>query len=89
MVSKVGGASGPLYGTFFLQLAGPLAGQGERDLGGVGRRRCAPAVSGVTARGKAELGDKTMLDALVPAVEALETAAGRRRRSGRRADQGR
>ena len=74
MVSKVGGASGPLYGTFFLQLASPLAGKGSatlEDWAGAVRA----AVSGVTARGKAELGDKTMLDALVPAVEALEAAA--------------
>jgi phosphoenolpyruvate---glycerone phosphotransferase subunit DhaL len=73
MVSKVGGASGPLYGTFFLQLAGPLAGKESVTLeewaGGI-----RAAVSGVIARGKAELGDKTMIDALVPAVEALEGA---------------
>ena len=73
MVSKVGGASGPLYGTFFLQLAGPLAGKESVTLeewaGGI-----RAAVSGVMARGKAELGDKTMIDALVPAVEALEGA---------------
>ena len=75
MVSKVGGASGPLYGTFFLQLAGPLAGKQSATLEEwAGAVRA--AVSGVTARGKAELGDKTMLDALVPAVEALEAAAG-------------
>ena len=75
MVSKVGGASGPLYGTFFLQLAGPLAGKESATLEEwAGAVRA--AVSGVTARGKAELGDKTMLDALVPAVEALEAAAG-------------
>ena len=75
MVSKVGGASGPLYGTFFLQLAGPLAGKESATLEEWAEAVRA-AVSGVTARGKAELGDKTMLDALVPAVEALETAAG-------------
>ncbi len=73
MVSKVGGASGPLYGTFFLQLAGPLAGKESVTLeewaGGI-----RAAVSGVMSRGKAELGDKTMIDALVPAVEALEGA---------------
>jgi phosphoenolpyruvate---glycerone phosphotransferase subunit DhaL len=73
MVSKVGGASGPLYGTFFLQLAGPLAGKDTATLeewSGAVRA----AVGGVMARGKAELGDKTMIDALVPAVEALEGA---------------
>jgi dihydroxyacetone kinase-like protein len=75
MVSKVGGASGPLYGTFFLQLGGPLAGKDSVTLEEwAGAVRA--AVSGVMARGKAELGDKTMIDALVPAVEALEAAAG-------------
>ena len=74
MVSKVGGASGPLYGTFFLQLGGPLAGKDSVTLEEwAGAVRA--AVDGVIARGKAELGDKTMLDALVPAVEALEAAA--------------
>jgi phosphoenolpyruvate---glycerone phosphotransferase subunit DhaL len=75
MVSKVGGASGPLYGTFFLQLGGPLAGKDRVTLEEwAGAVRA--AVSGVMARGKAELGDKTMIDALVPAVEALEAAVG-------------
>jgi dihydroxyacetone kinase-like protein len=70
LISTVGGAGGPLYGTFFLQAAGPAAGKSELlpaelfasfDAG----------VKGVMRRGKAAVGDKTMVDALVPAIEAL------------------
>lgn len=71
LVSTVGGASGPLYGTFFLRLAGPLAGAstiGAVELG----RALAAGVEGVVARGRAEVGDKTMYDALAPAVQAYQ-----------------
>jgi dihydroxyacetone kinase-like protein len=74
LVSSVGGAAGPLYGTLFLQMGGALAGDAEPDL-----TQYAAAwrkgLEGVQARGKAELGDKTMVDALTPAVEALEAAS--------------
>jgi phosphoenolpyruvate---glycerone phosphotransferase subunit DhaL len=73
LVSSVGGAAGPLYGTLFLQMGTALAGKDEIDLetyAAAWRK----AIQGVQARGKAELGDKTMLDALVPGVEALEQA---------------
>jgi phosphoenolpyruvate---glycerone phosphotransferase subunit DhaL len=73
LISTVGGAAGPLYGTVFLQLSGALAGQAEVDLptyAAAWRR----AADGVQSRGKAALGDKTMLDALLPAVDALEQA---------------
>ena len=73
LVSSVGGAAGPLYGTFFLQLGGALAGQNEVDLPGYAAA-WRKGLEGVQARGKAEPGDKTMVDALVPAVEALEQA---------------
>lgn len=73
LVSSVGGASGPLYGTFFLRLATGLGAVPE-----TGAAEFAAAlragVDGVVARGKAQPGDKTMLDALVPAVEALDAA---------------
>lgn len=73
MVSSVGGTSGPLYGTFFLRLATSVA-----DADPVSAAQLAAAaragLEGVTARGKAEPGDKTMLDALAPATEALDTA---------------
>lgn len=75
LISNVGGAAGPLYGTLFLQMGTALAGKQEADLetyAAAWRK----GVEGVQARGKAELQDKTMIDALVPAVEALEKASG-------------
>jgi dihydroxyacetone kinase-like protein len=74
LVSSVGGAAGPLYGTLFLQMGSALAGKDEIDLAtyAVAWRKGA---EGVQARGKAELQDKTMVDALLPAVEALEQAS--------------
>jgi phosphoenolpyruvate---glycerone phosphotransferase subunit DhaL len=74
LVSKVGGAAGPLYGTLFLRMAAGLEGQADIDLAGYAAawRR---GLEGVEARGKAEAGDKTMVDALIPAVEALEGAS--------------
>ncbi len=72
LVSKVGGASGPLYGTLFLRMAGP-AGAGPLDAAGFAAALRA-GVRGVEERGKAARGDKTMLDALLPACDALEAA---------------
>jgi phosphoenolpyruvate---glycerone phosphotransferase subunit DhaL len=74
LISTVGGAAGPLYGTLFLQLGGGLTDHPEGDLKAYAAawRR---ALDGVQARGKAQAGDKTMLDALIPAVEALEQAS--------------
>ncbi|WP_409155873.1 dihydroxyacetone kinase subunit DhaL [Lacisediminihabitans sp. H27-G8] len=77
LVTSVGGASGPLYGTFFLRFgstAGPVA---ELDAGALAASLRA-GLGGILARGKAELGDKTMFDAMSPAVDALdaEIAAG-------------
>ena len=63
---KVGGASGPLYGTLFLALGKELAGRTVAD-----RARStafAAAIAAVKARGKSEIGQKTMLDVLVPAL---------------------
>jgi dihydroxyacetone kinase-like protein len=73
LVSTVGGAAGPLYGTLFLQMGGALAGRDEVDLPGY-VEAWRKALQGVQTRGKAEPGDKTMVDALVPAVEAMERA---------------
>jgi phosphoenolpyruvate---glycerone phosphotransferase subunit DhaL len=74
LISTVGGAAGPLYGTLFLQLGGGLTDHPEGDLKAYAAawRR---ALDGVQSRGKAQAGDKTMLDALIPAVEALEQAS--------------
>jgi phosphoenolpyruvate---glycerone phosphotransferase subunit DhaL len=73
LISKVGGAAGPLYGTFFMQLGTSAAGQAELDLAAWTKALDA-GLEGVKARGKAEPGDKTMVDALTPAVEALRQA---------------
>jgi dihydroxyacetone kinase-like protein len=73
LVSTVGGAGGPLYGTLFLQLGSATAGRPEIDEGGW-LEALSAAVKGVQARGKAEAGDKTMLDALMPARDALAEA---------------
>ena len=73
LVSKVGGAAGPLYGTLFLQMANATAGASELDLAGWSDALAA-GLKGVETRGKAEPGDKTMVDALMPAVEALQRA---------------
>src|SRR5215212_9491315 len=92
LVSTVGGAAGPLYGTLFLQLGTKAAGKEELDLAGWTEALDA-AVSGVRARGKAEPGDKTMVDALLPALEALRAAEGEElgealRRSAAAAEEG-
>ena len=70
LVSSVGGAAGPLYGTLFLQMGTASAGREELDLAGW-TAALESGVKGLQARGKAEPGDKTMVDALVPALEAL------------------
>ena len=75
LVSTVGGAAGPLYGTLFLQMGASAAGSEELDLAGW-TAALESGVKGVQARGKAEPGDKTMLDALLPAIEALHAADG-------------
>jgi phosphoenolpyruvate---glycerone phosphotransferase subunit DhaL len=73
LISTVGGASGPLYGTLFLQMGSSAA--GKSDLSGEDwAAALAAGLAGVQRRGKAELGDKTMIDALAPAVEALTSA---------------
>ncbi|MFD3406797.1 dihydroxyacetone kinase subunit DhaL [Kribbella sp. NPDC058693] len=73
LVSKVGGASGPLYGTFFLRFGTALAGVAPITAEAVGKALHA-GVEGVLTRGKAELGDKTMYDAWAPALEAYDAA---------------
>jgi phosphoenolpyruvate---glycerone phosphotransferase subunit DhaL len=74
LVSSVGGAAGPLYGTLLLQMGTALAGTPEVNLVEFTAAWRA-GLAGVKARGKAELGDKTMIDALTPAIDALEQAA--------------
>jgi dihydroxyacetone kinase-like protein len=74
LISNVGGAAGPLYGTLMLQMGTALAGKDDIDLATY-TEAWQKGIQGIQARGKAELGDKTMLDALVPGVEALEKAS--------------
>ncbi|GAB1689831.1 dihydroxyacetone kinase subunit DhaL [Krasilnikovia sp. M28-CT-15] len=73
LVSTVGGASGPLYGTAFLRMAAAAADTAALDAPGFAAALRA-GLDGVVARGKAVAGDKTMYDALAPAVDALECA---------------
>lgn len=73
LVSSVGGASGPLYGTFFLRMG--MASGAVSELDGPGLAVALRAgLDGIVARGKAEAGDKTMFDAMAPAVDALDAA---------------
>jgi dihydroxyacetone kinase-like protein len=74
LVSSVGGAGGPLYGSLFMRMGQAADGKSELDLAGWAEAVDA-GVKGVQARGKAELGDKTMIDALVPAAESLRRSA--------------
>ena len=77
LVTSVGGASGPLYGTFFLRFGTTAGAVTELDSAGLAAALRA-GLGGIFARGKAELGDKTMFDAMSPAVDAFdaEIAAG-------------
>ncbi|SDC49813.1 dihydroxyacetone kinase subunit DhaL [Actinokineospora iranica] len=74
LISKVGGAAGPLYGTAFLRAATALGDAPVLTPESVAAALRA-AVGGVVARGKAEVGDKTMVDALTPAADAAEQTA--------------
>lgn len=71
LLSKVGGASGPLYGTFFMKFAASL-----KDVDELSRdefnKAFAEGVTGLKQRGKAQLGDKTMVDVLEPVSKALD-----------------
>lgn len=73
LLSTVGGAGGPLYGTLFMQFG--TAGAGKDELSDADVVTMFDAgLKGVVSRGKAEVGDKTMVDALTPAVAALREA---------------
>ena len=75
LVSTVGGAGGPLYGTLFLQMGTAVSGKGELSPEDWAAALEA-GIAGVQARGKAEPGDKTMLDALLPGRDAFKAALG-------------
>jgi phosphoenolpyruvate---glycerone phosphotransferase subunit DhaL len=73
LVKSVGGASGPLYGTFFLRMA-PAVGSSDSVDAADFAKALRAGVEGVVQRGRAEAGDKTMFDALAPTLEALDSA---------------
>jgi dihydroxyacetone kinase-like protein len=75
LISKVGGAAGPLYGTLFLQMGTATTGKTELELPDW-TAALEAGIKGVQARGKAEPGDKTMIDALLPALQALQDGGG-------------
>jgi len=73
LISSVGGAGGPLYGTFFMRAGMAVDAKHEltdEDMAAL----LQAAVEGVVQRGKAQLGDKTMVDALTPAKDAFQQA---------------
>ena len=72
LVSSVGGASGPLYGTFFLRFGTSAGAVTELD-GAALVAALRAGLGGIVARGKAELGDKTMFDAMSPAIDAFDS----------------
>ena len=73
LVKSVGGASGPLYGTFFLRMATAMGSVDSVDAADFAKALRA-GVEGVVQRGRAEAGDKTMFDSLAPAFDALDAA---------------
>lgn len=73
LISKVGGAAGPLYGTMFLQAATALSGKAELSEEDV-ELLLKSSVDGIKMRGRAEPGEKTILDSLVPAYEAFKNS---------------
>jgi len=73
LISSVGGASGPLYGTFFMRIGAAVAAKEElsgQDL----HDMLQSGIAGIVQRGRAQVGDKTMVDAWNPALEALKRA---------------
>ena len=73
LVTSVGGAAGPLYGTAFMRAAGPVQGKTAVENEAVAEMLNA-AINGIKERGKATRGEKTMLDALEPAYDAYQAA---------------
>ena len=86
LTKRIGGTSGPIWGTAFLRAGGSLAGKPE-PTGAEVVAAMRAAIEGIKQRGNADLGDKTLLDALVPATDTLEASLergrGRPRWSGR------
>ena len=75
LMSSVGGASGPLYGTFFMKAGMALDGREEIDAPGL-VAFLETGIQGIVQRGRAEQGDKTMVDVWAPVLKAVEAAVG-------------
>jgi dihydroxyacetone kinase phosphoprotein-dependent L subunit len=75
LTKRIGGTSGPIWGTAFLRAGGSLAGKPD-PTGADVIEALRAAIEGIKQRGNTDLGDKTLLDALVPAVDELEAALG-------------
>lgn len=73
LVSTVGGASGPLYGTFFMRMGNVVSGKNTLDENDIVAMFEA-GLSGIKERGKAQVGDKTMIDSMEPALNELKKA---------------
>jgi phosphoenolpyruvate---glycerone phosphotransferase subunit DhaL len=73
LTKRIGGTSGPIWGTAFLRTGGALTGN-EQPSGADVIAAMRVGIEGIKQRGSAELGDKTLLDALVPALDELEAA---------------
>lgn len=73
LIKTVGGASGPLYGTFFLRASTTCPGKEKLDAADL-VKMFEVGVEGIILRGKAQLGDKTMIDAWFPALDAMKAA---------------
>lgn len=73
LLSGIGGSMGPLYGTFFLDMAAALGDAATLD-GALFSRMIRAGLAGVTDLGSAQVGDKTLLDTLVPAIDAFDAA---------------
>ncbi len=87
LVSTVGGASGPLYGSAFLKAGAAVAGKDAIDMEDF-LLLLEAAVEAVKARGKAQVEEATMLDAMVPSLEAMKEAAGQGKSAGEMLDLG-
>ncbi|MDR2392205.1 MAG: dihydroxyacetone kinase subunit L [Planctomycetota bacterium] len=71
LLTEIGGSMGPIYGTFFREMSKAMAGRDAIDAA-VFAAMLRAAVSGVESLGEARVGDKTMLDTLIPGTEAFE-----------------
>lgn len=87
LMSKVGGASGPLYGSAFMKMGAAVAGKKEIFIGDF-VKAMGEAVSAVQKLGKAEPEDATMVDAMLPALRAMEEALGQDAGAGEVLDAG-